>query len=165
MSGAGYVLSRESLRRFVEIALPNKDICFPDDIENEDIEVGICLENVNVTAVDTRDSHLKGTFMPFNPESHLNPPTYISDFWYWIYRFYGNVNDVSRKYSVYYPQNCKSRNLYLQTHDNCSSAAALFHYIPPNEMVTMNYFIYNLSTYGIKDNFLPILPTNSTRNK
>lgn len=161
MSGAGYVLSREALRRFVEIALPNKDICFPDDIENEDIEVGRCMQNVNVTAVDTRDSHLKGTFMPFNPEAHLRPMSDYLDYWYWVYRYYGSANDVSKKIQFITPEPLRFI-IDLQTGDNCSTAAVAFHYVPPNEMVTMNYFIYNLSTYGIKDTFLPILPRNIT---
>lgn len=95
--GSGYVLSREALRRFVEIALPNPKMCFQHDVAVEDIEVGACLQSVNVTAVDTRDSHLKGTFMPFNPESHLHPPSEYKDYWYWIYRYYGSANDVSKK--------------------------------------------------------------------
>lgn len=35
--GAGYVLSRESVRRLIELALPNKELCDPttgvDDVE------------------------------------------------------------------------------------------------------------------------------------
>lgn len=94
--GSGYVLSREAVRRFVEIAFPNKDLCVEADLENEDVEVGVCLANVNVTTADTRDIHLKGRFMPFPPENHLTPIN-SPDFWYWVYRYYGSKLDVSAR--------------------------------------------------------------------
>lgn len=92
--GSGYVLSRESLRRFVQLGLTYPDICTTKDVENEDIEIGVCMEKLNVTAIDTRDSRQRGTFMPFSPYDHLVPADY-PDYWYWLYRYYGNVNDVS----------------------------------------------------------------------
>lgn len=92
--GSGYVLSRESIIRMVEVGFTNPDLCSTNDVENEDIEIGRCMENINVTAIDSRDSRNRGTFMPFNPHDHLQPPDY-PEYWYWLYRFYGNVNDVS----------------------------------------------------------------------
>lgn len=93
--GSGYVLSRESLRRLVEVGFTRPDLCTTKNVENEDIELGICMENINVTAIDSRDSRNRGTFMPFNPEHHLKSPVDFPEYWYWLYRFYGNVNDVS----------------------------------------------------------------------
>lgn len=91
--GSGYCLSREAIRRLVEIAFLDPDLCQMEDRENEDIEVGLCLQNVNVTAIDGRDSHYKDVFNPFPPAMHLIPST-DPDFWYYTYRFYGNRHEV-----------------------------------------------------------------------
>lgn len=86
--GPGYVLSREAVRRFVEIALPDKNLCRPENQGLEDVEVGKCMENVNVTAGDTRDSEGRGRFFPFMPRLHLHPELIGSDSWYWNYSYY-----------------------------------------------------------------------------
>lgn len=85
--GAGYVLSREALKRFVVDAIPNKTLCKEDHSGAEDVEVGKCLENVGVKAEDTRDTHGRGRFFPFVPEHHLIPSD-NHDFWYWKYIYY-----------------------------------------------------------------------------
>lgn len=109
--GSGYVLSREAVRRFVEIAFPNKDLCVQADLENEDVEVGICLANVNVTTADTRDSHLKGRFMPFAPSNHLHQGE-DSSFWYWVYRYYGSALDVLKLMLLFPKYSKKPNNLF-----------------------------------------------------
>ena len=70
--GAGYVLSREALRRFIEDGL-DKDKCRKDEGGVEDGEAGKCLHTVGVKAMDARDHTGHGRFFPFVPESHMRP--------------------------------------------------------------------------------------------
>lgn len=90
--GAGYVLSKEALRRFAEEALPDGDKCRREPDGAEDVEMGKCLENVNVLAGDSRD-RLKGRFFPFRMDYHLRPAPVDEDYWYYINSYYA-VNDV-----------------------------------------------------------------------
>lgn len=91
--GSGYVLSKEALRRFVVEGIPNPDICLPGTVINEDIEIGKCLENLNVTAGDSRDYNGRGRMFPFDPKAHLIPDKQDKDFWYWSFMYY-ETDDV-----------------------------------------------------------------------
>ena len=89
----GYVLSREALDRFVEIALENKSLhpgekrghCKTDsDTGAEDAEIGFCLESVGVKAGDSRDIDEKYTFFPFDPATHVSiQGNRAAPYWYW----------------------------------------------------------------------------------
>uniref|UniRef100_A0AC35UEP0 N-acetylgalactosaminide beta-1,3-galactosyltransferase n=1 Tax=Rhabditophanes sp. KR3021 TaxID=114890 RepID=A0AC35UEP0_9BILA len=70
-SGAGYILSREALKRFVEIALKDPKKCKRHDNGAEDLEMGRCLQNVGVVAGDSRDSLGRHRMVPFDPLFHL----------------------------------------------------------------------------------------------
>ena len=54
--GAGYVLSKEALRRFATRGLGDKTgvICRSDGGGAEDVEMGKCMENLGVRAGDSR---------------------------------------------------------------------------------------------------------------
>ena len=51
--GAGYVFSRQTLKKFVEIGLEGNAICESNEIY-EDLEVGSCMRKLNVTPGDSR---------------------------------------------------------------------------------------------------------------
>ncbi|KAF7278777.1 hypothetical protein GWI33_008008 [Rhynchophorus ferrugineus] len=125
--GAGYVLSKEALRRFVEIGLRNSSGCSKSDNGAEDVEMGRCLESVKVIAGDSRDSMGRGRFFPFVPEHHLIPGHVSKSFWYWQYIYYENKEGM----------------------ECCSDNAVSFHYVSPNQMYVLEYLIYHLRPYGI----------------
>jgi Fringe-like len=68
MSGSGYVLSREAVRRFNEVALMDDYKCWNGTEGNEDVEIGKCLSNVGVLAGDSRDELKRARFLPFPPD-------------------------------------------------------------------------------------------------
>lgn len=108
--GAGYVLSKEALRRLVKNGLANRKTCRRGNDGNEDVEIGntsynnsefnwsniiciwkigVCLHKVNVTAGDSRDSKDRERFFPL-PPSNIIQGGEIS--WY--------------PQILYYPSNC-----------------------------------------------------------
>ncbi|EDW77943.2 uncharacterized protein Dwil_GK24755 [Drosophila willistoni] len=126
--GAGYVLSQEALRQLVEKGIDNPKTCLPGTVENEDIEVGLCMMNLNVTAGDSRDSTGRRRMFPFVPEHHLIKPKGIQlDAWYRTYQYYENDEGL----------------------DCCSDLAISWHYIHPYLMYIMDYLIYDLKIYGL----------------
>ncbi|XP_039443569.1 glycoprotein-N-acetylgalactosamine 3-beta-galactosyltransferase 1-like isoform X2 [Culex pipiens pallens] len=134
--GAGYVLSREALKRFVEQALQGSKNC-TTAFDTEDLEMGRCMESVNVTAGDSRDLLGRKRFLPLEPMFHLTTnPADDPNFWYNYYSFY----------EPFYGDNC------------CSDLAISFHYIPGQQMHVMDYLIYGLHPYGVKFRNPPLKP-------
>lgn len=82
--GAGYVLSKEALKRFVE-GFRTKVCTHTTPVE--DLALGQCLEKMGVQAGDSRDTLHRETFHPFVPEHHLTGK-FSKSFWYWSYCYY-----------------------------------------------------------------------------
>lgn len=90
--GAGYVLSREALRRFVQ-GFKTKVCSHTTSVE--DLAMGQCMEKMGVLAGDARDGLQRETFHPFVPEQHLTAK-FPKSFWYWSYCYYP-ISEVNRK--------------------------------------------------------------------
>ena len=88
--GAGYVLSKEALQRFVTKGVTDEtgSICRKDGNGSEDVEMGKCMENLNVLAGDSRDALGRSRFLPLAPNYHLIPGIMKKDFWFWQYTYY-----------------------------------------------------------------------------
>ena len=70
--GAGYVLSRNAVDKFVTQAMKTPQVCkINDDTGNEDVEMGKCLYGVGVKIADSRDNEGRQRFFPRTVESHL----------------------------------------------------------------------------------------------
>ena len=93
--GAGYVLSREALRRYVTafqsgLCTHNSDI--------EDMALGMCMEKVKVQPVDTRDRLGRHTFHHMTPEVLVvQAGLSKSRPWYLLYEHY-RVVEVSKSF-------------------------------------------------------------------
>lgn len=131
--GAGYVLSREALERFVGFALQKKPlqpgkIVAPCKVDNdggaEDAEIGRCLQGVDVIAGDSRDEYNRYTMFPFTPGTHLSiMGDRAAPAWYWKNIFYPTKNGMP---------------------DCCSKKAISFHYVGPDMMRWLEFVLYHL---------------------
>ncbi|KAI6185760.1 N-acetylgalactosaminide beta-1,3-galactosyltransferase [Aphelenchoides besseyi] len=130
--GAGYVLSRKALKRFVEEALNNTEQCRPNDAKDEDVYVGKCLESVHVVAGDSRDIHGNHRMLPLEPALHFDlDETKKSDHLKW---FHSNI---------FYP--------YDRFKAPLSEYVISFHYIGNGQMLALYNQFYNMRVFGISD--------------
>lgn len=83
--GAGYVLSKEALRRFVK-GFSTGECTFYSD--QEDVAMGKCMETMKVKPADSRDVKGRQTFHPYPPGYYLirQPPRQRP--WFLIYEHY-----------------------------------------------------------------------------
>ncbi|XP_065674701.1 glycoprotein-N-acetylgalactosamine 3-beta-galactosyltransferase 1-like [Hydra vulgaris] len=123
--GAGYVFSKETLRRFVRVM---KDPFLCKEVSDfEDKEIGVCLSAVGIYPEETRDIKGRETFHPFHPLVHVMPGLIKSNNWLYQYS----------KWEVRIGPEC------------CSDNSIAFHYIRPNDMYFLNFVLYQVHPFGI----------------
>lgn len=135
--GSGYVMSRKSIRLFVENVLTNDSVCdrvVGSNVGDEDWNIGYCFDKIGIYAGDSRDTLNRERFLPFDPEAHLFP-RFHSHSWYLIYKYYSSDEGL----------------------DCCSNYSIAFHYISPRYMYTLYYLTYYLKIHGVKYRN-PLLP-------
>lgn len=147
--GSGYVMSRQTVRIFVEKVLTNKKFfhgnsnkgCHIEtDARVEDWDISVCLDLYNVYAGDSRDLLKRDRFLPFSPEGHLfNKP---GPWWYWQRKYYWSDEGL----------------------DCCSNYTVSFHYIAPRYQYSLYFFTYRLQKYGVKLRFPPPPKKNNFTN-
>ncbi|XP_070208774.1 glycoprotein-N-acetylgalactosamine 3-beta-galactosyltransferase 1-like [Littorina saxatilis] len=120
--GAGYILSKEALRRLATQG-HNTSMCRQDG-GAEDVEVGKCMTRMGIKILPSVDRLGRSRFHCFGPETHLQggyPKWYLS-----------------------YDANGAKKGL-----DNISDYPITFHYINTAKMYALEYFVYHVRPFGI----------------
>ncbi|XP_059178833.1 glycoprotein-N-acetylgalactosamine 3-beta-galactosyltransferase 1-like isoform X2 [Physella acuta] len=119
--GAGYVLSKEALRRFGEGA---RRVNCTEDTGSEDIRLAVCLETLGVRAGRSHDAQGNSRFHQESPTVHIN----------------GLYNDFYNKKVV---------EEIKKGVDGLSDYTVSFHHVTPADMYVLEFFVYHLRPYGI----------------
>ena len=142
--GAGYVLSRQTVRTFAEKVLTNKTFykeiheggCNLNmDKRNEDWDLTICLDNYDVYLGDSRDFLKRERFFSYYPSVHLLVK-YNESEWndgFWSTKYYWDDEGL----------------------DCCSNYTISFHYIDAKYNYQMYFLAYKLKLFGIKKQYPP----------
>lgn len=123
--GAGYLLSRESLKRFIDHGLRNEthNECNKLVSSSEDVQIGRCLEQVGVKAMNSTDAMGGQRFFPLDPSFLLIKENQKKRL-YWLFHY------------VYEPLSF-GKHAY-------SKEVISFHYIPAHVMKIFDLFLYHI---------------------
>ncbi|ESN99286.1 hypothetical protein HELRODRAFT_66826, partial [Helobdella robusta] len=130
--GAGYVLSKSALHKFVRQGLKAKysAFCKAEPGGYEDVNMGQCLKYSNIMPIDTRDEKNMERFHPYPPYFILTDLFLDKDDWIFNYS--------------YYP--------WKTGPPCCSTTTISFHYMLPKDMYQTHYLAYHLKPYGMNRN-------------
>ncbi|KFD61962.1 hypothetical protein M514_05663 [Trichuris suis] len=123
--GAGYVLSRYALTQVVEKVF-KKDM-LSKEMGPEDLLLGKALKLAGVNPSDSLDMYGRPRFFPLSPQFHVRQRD--PDKKFWLYSF--------SQYPMKLGLSC------------CSDFTISFHYVVPDLMYVLEYFIYHLRPFGI----------------
>uniref|UniRef100_A0A0N4Z0K6 N-acetylgalactosaminide beta-1,3-galactosyltransferase n=1 Tax=Parastrongyloides trichosuri TaxID=131310 RepID=A0A0N4Z0K6_PARTI len=125
-SGAGFVLSKNSLKKLVTEAFPNHSICDSRPTSPDDLVFGECLKNVGVEISESRDSKKKHMFIASNVEEA------------------GTLNYIPRMkwFSEHSEDNLENGYFSLSTFP------ISFHYVSGDNMYAYEYMLYIANVAG-----------------
>ena len=90
--------------------------------------MGKCLQNLNVTAGDSRDKFGRPRFFALSPDRIIVPGSKDPEIRYWRNQFYPAQDG----------EEC------------CSEFTVAFHYVSPHQMYVLDFFAYRLKVFGLK---------------
>ncbi|XP_071100331.1 glycoprotein-N-acetylgalactosamine 3-beta-galactosyltransferase 1-like [Haliotis cracherodii] len=126
MSGGGsYVISKKALRLLVEKGFGEDEACAKDG-NDEDVDVGRCMETIGVKAYVSYDKFGRDTFHPQRIEQHIIGPLP------WYLKVYP-------AHPVQAGPEC------------CSQLSISFHYVSYHLMYIIDILLYRISVYGNYD--------------
>ncbi|XP_064614559.1 glycoprotein-N-acetylgalactosamine 3-beta-galactosyltransferase 1-like [Liolophura sinensis] len=118
--GGGYVLSKEALKRF----RGRQQKQCREDGGSEDVAIGKCMETLGVKTGTSLDAFGRSRFHCFSPDVHLSGG--FPD-WYYSFDAYGAKSGLG----------------------SVSDYAITFHYISPEKMYHLEFYVYHLRPYGL----------------
>ncbi|KAL8607802.1 hypothetical protein ACOMHN_005357 [Nucella lapillus] len=121
--GAGYVMSKEALRRLVTVGQKDRALC-AEDGDLEDFQLGVCLLRLGVRLVSSLDDLGRTRF-------HCAYPTLFirGHFPQWMRLLDPNTD----KHGI----------------ESISDLPISFHYISANHMYEIEFYVYHIRPYGI----------------
>ena len=122
--GAGYVLSKEALRRLATTG-SNSSLCSQDQ-GYEDVRMGRCLEKLGVKIGSSLDKFGRSRFHCFSPYVHIFG-SFLYPRWFNHYQ--------------------KDNNMGV---GNMSDYPITFHYIRGEQMGMLDYLIYHIRLFGLR---------------
>ncbi|KAK4470269.1 hypothetical protein MN116_005840 [Schistosoma mekongi] len=135
--GAGYILSREALKYIVEKSIDKHPHCPRYDENMEDVKMSICGQAVGVRLHDVYDILGRYRFRWRSPDMLLNFSSYQILKWRPV-KLHPNV-------------------LYAAPHQSLLSDVGItFHYVPPDMMYMLEYFLYHLRPIGLVNDFVQL---------